>query len=105
MSEWPYSTRRWQRLRGYKLQTNPLCEACLQMGRIEPANAVDHRIPISKRGRQKRLAAEAFSALDKLTSLCERCHNAKTNAERRGEDYMRRGCDVFGRPLDQNHAW
>jgi len=71
---------------------------------MEPANAVDHRIPISKRGRQERVAAEGCPALEKLTSLCERCHNAKTAAEQRGEDYMRKGCDVFGRPLDQNHA-
>jgi 5-methylcytosine-specific restriction enzyme A len=49
MSVWPYSTQRWQRLRLLKLQQNPLCEACLQVGEIEPAVAVDHRNPISER--------------------------------------------------------
>jgi 5-methylcytosine-specific restriction enzyme A len=102
MSVWPYSTRRWQRLRRYKLQMHPLCEACLQVGQIEPANVVDHRTPISKRGRKERMAAEAFPALDQLASLCESHHNAKTSAEQRGEDYMRKGCDVFGRPNDQD---
>ncbi len=104
MSVWPYSTRRWQRLRLYKLQICPLCEACLQVGEVEPANVVDHRTPISKRGRQLRLAEEAFPHIDKLASLCAAHHNAKTNAEQRGEDYMRKGCDVFGRPLDPDHA-
>ena len=68
MSVWPYSTRRWGRLRLLKLHTHPLCEACLQMGEVEPANVVDHRTPISKRGRKERSAAEAFPALDKLAS-------------------------------------
>lgn len=83
----------------------PLCEACLQMGRIEVANAVDHRTPISKRGRKERSVEEAFPHLDKLAALCERCHNAKSAAEQHGEDYMRKGCDIFGRPNDLDHPW
>jgi 5-methylcytosine-specific restriction endonuclease McrA len=84
---------------------HPLCEACLQVGQVEPANVVDHRTPISKRGRKECSAAEAFPALDRLASLCESHHNAKTNAEQHGEDYMRKGCDIFGRPNDPDHAW
>ena len=105
MSDWPYTTRRWQRLRRQKLQMFPLCEACLQVGEVEPAKVVDHRTPISKRGRKERSAAEAFPALDRLASLCAPHHNAKTNAEQRGENYMHKGCDVFGRPLDPHHPW
>ena len=106
MSTWPYSTRRWSRLRLLKLAANPLCEVCLQ-GRAEivPAIAVDHRTPISERGRKERLVAEAFPPLDQLTSLCESHHNAKTRAEQLGEDYMRKGCDIFGRPNDPDHVW
>jgi 5-methylcytosine-specific restriction endonuclease McrA len=52
---------------------------------------VDHRTPITKGG-------DPFAGLDQLASLCERHHNAKTAAEQRGEDYMRKGCDIFGRP-------
>jgi 5-methylcytosine-specific restriction protein A len=98
MSVWPYSTRRWERLRRLKLQQHPLCQSCLQLGRIEPAVAIDHRTPIKRGG-------EAFPALDLLASLCVRCHNAKTRAEQAGEDYLRKGCDVFGYPLDPNHPW
>jgi 5-methylcytosine-specific restriction protein A len=107
MSTWPYSTQRWQRLRRLKLRQNPLCEICLQeRAEIVPAIAVDHRIPISKGGRERRLASEAFPALDQLASLCESHHNAKTNAEQRGEkDYMIKGCDIFGCPNDPDHHW
>ena len=97
MSRWPYSTQRWQRLRRIKLRENPLCESCLQLGRIEPAVAVDHRIPINDGG-------EAFPRLKELASLCTCCHNAKTRCEQLGEEpYMLKGCDVFGYPLDPNH--
>jgi 5-methylcytosine-specific restriction endonuclease McrA len=105
MSRWPYNTQRWQRLRRLKLRLNPLCESCLQVGRIEPAAAVDHRTPISERGRKERLITEAFPPLDQLASLCARCHNSKSNAEQRGEDYLTKGCDVFGYPLDARHPW
>jgi len=106
MSDWPYSTRRWERLRKLKLRTHPLCEACLQMGEIEPAEVVDHRNPISERGREERSILEAFPPPDQLASLCASHHNAKTRAEQLGEtDWMRKGCDIFGRPNDPDHPW
>jgi 5-methylcytosine-specific restriction protein A len=101
MSVWPYSTQRWQRVRRHKLRQHPLCEACLQRGEIEPATVVDHRVPIKRGGR----GADAFPPLDQLASLCERHHNEKTNADQRGEDYMRKGCDIFGNPNDPDHSW
>jgi 5-methylcytosine-specific restriction endonuclease McrA len=98
MSVWPYSTQRWQRLRKLKLRTAPLCEACLTVGEIEPAVVVDHRVPITRGG-------DPFPPPDQLASLCESHHNEKTRAEQRGEDYMRKGCDIFGRPNDPDHPW
>jgi 5-methylcytosine-specific restriction protein A len=106
MSVWPYNLRKWERIRKQKLQRDPLCEACLQVGEIVPAEVVDHRTPISKEGREKHLAAEAFVSLDELASLCAPHHNAKTRAEQLGEkNWMYKGCDIFGRPLDPNHPW
>jgi len=106
MSCWPYTTRRWERLRLVKLATHPCCEACLQVGEVVPAEVVDHRIPISERGRKERLMAEAFPPLDGLASLCASHHNQKTRAEQLGEkDWMRKGCDIFGRPNDPDHHW
>jgi 5-methylcytosine-specific restriction enzyme A len=98
MATWPYTTQRWQRLRRHKLREHPLCQACLQVGRIEPATVVDHRSPIRRGG-------DPFPALEQLASLCARCHNAKTRAEQAGEAYLIKGCDVFGNPLDPKHPW
>jgi 5-methylcytosine-specific restriction protein A len=96
---WPYNTARWQRLRRYKLSEHPLCQSCLQVGRIEPAAVVDHRTPVTAGG-------DAFPALEQLASMCAPCHNAKTRAEQTGEkDWLRKGHDVFGYPLDPNHLW
>src|SRR5271166_2146777 len=105
MSCWPYNTRRWFRLRLQKLQRDPLCEMCLQTGEITVADVVDHRIPISKRGRKERSALEAYPALNRLASLCQSHHNQKTRYEQTGEDYLAKGCDVFGNPNDRNHPW
>ena len=98
MAKWPYNTKRWERVRRYKLREAPCCEACLAQGRVECASAVDHRVPISRGG-------DPFPPLDGLASLCAHCHNAKSNAEKRGEDWLRKGCDERGYPLDRRHPW
>ena len=78
MSVWPYSTRRWQRLRQLKLRACPLCTACLAQNRIEQATVVDHVVAITAGG-------DPFPALDKLASLCTSCHSQKTrNVEQLG---------------------
>jgi 5-methylcytosine-specific restriction enzyme A len=107
MSEWPYNTRRWERVRQQKMMEFPLCEVCLrQFAEVVPAEVVDHRNPISERGRKERLAAEAFPPFNQLASLCASHHNAKTRCEQLGEkNWMRKGCDIFGRPLDPDHPW
>jgi 5-methylcytosine-specific restriction protein A len=107
MSVWPYNTRRWGRLRLLKFQESPLCEICLRdRAEVVPAEVVDHRIPISERGRREHDVVEAFPALDALASLCAPHHNQKSRAEQLGDmDYMHKGCDVFGRPLDRDHQW
>jgi hypothetical protein len=78
----------------------------LQAGEVTAAEVVDHRIPISEHGRKERSAFEAFPALERLASLCASHHNQKTRAEQLGQtDWMRAGCDVFGRPNDRDHPW
>ena len=71
MANWPYNTAAWQRLRKAKLSRDPLCEDCQAMGRITPANHVDHCHAISDGG-------DAFPPLDELSSKCGPCHSAKT---------------------------
>lgn len=57
-----------------------------------------HRTPIKRGG-------DPYPELAQLASLCESCHNQKTRAEQLGEDWLRKGCDVFGCPLDPDHPW
>lgn len=97
MSKWPYSTATWQRLREAKLSNQPLCEACLRRDVVEPAVAVDHVVSIASGGKP-------FPPLDGLMSMCEPCHNAKTNAvdhpSASGFRRALKGYDVNGNPID-----
>jgi 5-methylcytosine-specific restriction enzyme A len=94
MSEFPYNTANWQRLRKLKLNVNTLCEMCFPRGRLEPAVHVDHIVAIKDGG-------EAFPPLDGLMSLCLPCHNEKTFGKR---DVFK-GCGADGLPLDQSHPF
>src|SRR5262245_9408044 len=98
MSKWPYNTARWQRLRREKFREHPLCQSCLQWGKLTVATVVDHHTPISAGG-------EPFPALEELVSLCESCNNTKTRAEHGETNWLHKGCDIFGYPLDPAHPW
>ncbi|MGY8679560.1 HNH endonuclease [Bradyrhizobium sp. UFLA05-153] len=99
MAKWPYNTTRWQNIRGAKLREQPLCELCLDAGRVEVATVVDHLVAISKGG-------EPFPPLYALLSLCASCHNTKTRViEQLGRKFLFRGCDINGMPLDPDHPW
>ena len=86
----------WQRLRRRKLQVDPLCEDCRSRGRATLAEEVDHIIRITERPDLRLDWAN-------LRSLCQKCHAAKSAAERSGRPV--RGCDVFGNPTDPAHPW
>lgn len=102
MAKWPYNTATWKKLRHLKLATAPLCEDCEAIGRVQPANTVDHRTAISQGG-------HPFPALDGLASLCGPCHSAKTarspEAGAARTRKPRRGCTPDGLPLDRRHPW
>ena len=99
MAQWPYSTQRWQRLRKHKLRENPLCELCLDSGRVEAATVVDHLVAIKQGG-------DPFPPTCALLSVCVRCHNTKTKViEQLGRQFLYRGCDVNGMPKDPEHPW
>lgn len=102
MANWPYNTKAWQQLREAKLAEEPLCEHCIRRGQVVPAKVVDHVIAIKAGG-------DPFPPLDKLASLCERCHNEKTNAldrpDRQGSGRAIKGFDACGNPLDAGDKW
>lgn len=101
MTAWPYGTPQWRGLRNAKLSIQPLCEACLRREVVEPATVVDHIIAINKGG-------DPFPPLDQLMSMCEPCHNTKTNAvDHPNASGFRRaikGFDVDGNPI-ADEAW
>lgn len=97
MSKWPYGTAQWQRLRAAKLSDQPLCEVCILREVVEVATVVDHVTAIAKGG-------DPFPPLSGLMSMCEPCHNAKTNAvdhpNATGFRRALKGYDVEGNPID-----
>lgn len=68
---------------------------CKAIGRVTPANTVDHVVP--HRG-------DVTLFWDgELQSLCSTCHSAHKQAQERGAGL--RGCDARGQPLDPEHPW
>ncbi len=98
MDDWPYNTRRWQRLRRLKLATDPLCEY-FPLGAMTAATQVDHRKRIADCGDPW--------AMDNLASCCASCHSKKTfHVDMRGKEGVpMRGCDANGMPIDPEHEW
>lgn len=67
--------RKWREVvRPNQLGKQPLCEHCLQQGKIEMATDVDHIVP---RQNQTDLLCDDSN----LQSLCKSCHSKKTKGE------------------------
>jgi 5-methylcytosine-specific restriction enzyme A len=102
MASWPYNTSNWKRLRAAHLSCFPWCEGCDEIGRLTPANTVDHRVAISDGG-------APFPSHDGLASYCPSCHSAKTvrgsEAGAFRTNKPRKGCNPDGTPLDKRHPW
>lgn len=75
-----YTSQRWVRERALFLKQNPLCVHCEQVGRITPANTVDH--VIEHCGPQDPLAWDVSN----WQPLCQSCHSRKTATTYRGGD-------------------
>lgn len=65
-----YQSTAWRKLRAVKLEQEAMCEECLKVGRLTPAQMVDHIVPINKGG--------AGLDMDNLQSLCNTCHARKS---------------------------
>ena len=91
-SSW-YSSGRWRKIRAAQLRKEPLCQFCLDAGRVVPGRVADHVVP--HRG------LESLFWHGKLQTLCYFHHNStKREAELRG--YVRDvGAD--GWPIDPRH--
>jgi 5-methylcytosine-specific restriction protein A len=89
-----YSLQRWRRRAHHQLRIEPLCAACLEVGRITAATIADHHPPHKGDWNAFRLGP--------LQSLCMDCHKRKFADDRHG--YR---CDIGddGTPVDQRHPF
>lgn len=78
--------RKGQRRRRLFLMRNPLCVECEKEGRTQPAEEVDHIIPLFKGG------PDTWA---NLQGLCKPHHLEKTAQDLRPDDI---GCDDEGNP-------
>lgn len=69
-----YNTRLWRKIRLNYLMQNPLCEICLDNGKIIGANEVHHINPISNATSEMEIKRLGFNT-ENLMSLCSECHN------------------------------
>lgn len=62
--------RVWQKVRAAHLKEHPLCEDCLETGRVTVGVDVHHKVALRKGGKR----------LDKrnLRTLCPTCHKVRT---------------------------
>lgn len=90
-----YSTARWKAIRKRHLNEQPLCVMCEQMGKLTPADVVDHIIP--HRGDHD-LFFEG-----KLQSLCKLHHDHNKQMEEKSGVIV--GGTSEGMPIDPNHHW
>ena len=72
-----YQTAFWKNKRVQQLSINPLCQACLKVGRVTQANHIDHVFSWNTLGR------DAFYN-NLFQSLCPECHSHKTGLEKQG---------------------
>lgn len=73
-----YQSERWKRLRALKFANNPLCELCLQEGRVTPAEDVHHIVSFMTADDPATRYQLAYD-YDNLMSLCKQCHQRQHN--------------------------
>jgi 5-methylcytosine-specific restriction protein A len=97
MSGRVHDTANWRyRLQPLKLSRDPLCQRCLKVNLVVPADQVHHPVDVSKGGAW-------YPSLDELESLCHSCHSMVTRANQLGREYYSKGCNAQGLPLDPHH--
>lgn len=67
------NTQAWRALRAKVLSARPLCENCMQYGRITPATEVHHVRPIESVTSYASMRALAYDTSN-LLCLCHECH-------------------------------
>jgi 5-methylcytosine-specific restriction enzyme A len=85
-------THLWRaKIRTAHLMREPLCRHCAKLGKLVPAQQVDHIVPPEG-------DFQLQTSANNLQSLCVSCHSRKTQGRHYAPDV---GLD--GYPLDPNH--
>lgn len=99
-----YSTKRWQRVRALHLADNPLCVRCHEVGKLTPANVLDHIIP--------HRIDDTIDFFDSSNhqGLCTRCHNQKNAEDKKLYNYSSKESKptvilVYGPPGSGKTTW
>ena len=68
-----YNNKAWHRLRNSYINRHPLCERCLMLDKVTPAEHVHHIEPFL-RGKTIEDKWKLFLNEDNLMAVCSRCH-------------------------------
>ncbi len=75
------NSKEWKILRAAKLKANPLCEMCMEEGKVSSAIDVHHIVPVESATNIRDMARLCFDP-NNLVALCIRCHS-KVHADER----------------------
>ena len=92
-----YNNTEWRKLRDTYIKEHPLCEDCLDKGKVVPAEDVHHiRSPFQNGECNKALLLD----YNNLMALCKQCHNKRHNPKQapKIQDVLRQLADL----LDEN---
>ena len=92
-----YNTPEWKKLRDTYIKEHPLCEDCLNEGKVVPAEDIHHiRSPFQNGECNKALLLD----YNNLMALCKQCHNKRHNPNQapKIQDVLRQLADL----LDEN---
>ena len=92
-----YNNPEWRKLRDIYIKEHPLCEDCLDKGKVVPAEDVHHiRSPFQNGECNKALLLD----YNNLMALCKQCHNKRHNPNQapKIQDVLRQLADL----LDEN---
>lgn len=73
-----YNTTEWRKLREVYMREHPICEKCLERGKITPAEDIHHKISPFRSGEVN------YGLLldhDNLMAVCKECHAAIHNKQ------------------------
>ena len=92
-----FKTQQWKRLRQWMInRNNGTCDACGKL-MVSTEIQVDHITPVVQGG--------GFYEVDNLRVICAACNASKATADKQGKQWIRKGCNPDGTPVDPKHWW